>query len=47
MSEIGWDESVKRNQAQVSLNVIDPDAGDLIGVVTFGIDVINAMKLKT
>lgn len=47
VSEIGWDESVRRNQAQVSLSVTDPDTGAVIGVVTFGIDVINAMKLRT
>lgn len=37
VSEIGYDESTKQIQTQVSMTVVDPDTGDPIGAVTFGI----------
>ncbi|MBY8976577.1 PDC sensor domain-containing protein [Rhodobacteraceae bacterium NNCM2] len=37
VSELEFDESTQKVQTQVSLPVIDPDTGELIGAVTFGI----------
>ncbi|MEM6904310.1 MAG: hypothetical protein AAF568_00305 [Pseudomonadota bacterium] len=39
VSEIEWDESTQKNQSQVSLTITDPETGEPIGAVTFGIDV--------
>ncbi|MEM7239858.1 MAG: hypothetical protein AAF501_18790 [Pseudomonadota bacterium] len=37
VSELEFDESTQKVQTQVSLTVVDPDSGDPIGAVTFGI----------
>ena len=37
VSELEFDESTQKVQTQVSLPVTDPDTGELIGAVTFGI----------
>ncbi|MEM8699278.1 MAG: hypothetical protein AAGF44_08905 [Pseudomonadota bacterium] len=46
VSDIGWDQAMRRNQSLVSLSVTDPDSNDVIGAVTFGIDVVNAMRKR-
>lgn len=38
VSEIGFDESTRQIQTQVSLTVVDPETGEPIGAVTFGIN---------
>lgn len=42
IDEVEFDESTQTFQSQLSLPVVDPDTGDVIGAVTFGIDV-NAL----
>ena len=44
VSEIEWDESTQKNQSQVSVSVTDPDTGEVIGAVTFGINVDVALR---
>ncbi|MEO0680090.1 MAG: hypothetical protein AAF192_06715 [Pseudomonadota bacterium] len=39
VSEVELDESTQTYQAQVSLPVVDPNSGDAIGAVTFGVNV--------
>lgn len=39
VSEIEFDESTQKHQSQVSVSVTDPDTGEVIGAVTFGISV--------
>ncbi|MEM1385801.1 MAG: hypothetical protein AAF713_05755 [Pseudomonadota bacterium] len=38
VSELEFDESTQLVQTQVSLSVTDPDSGDVIGAVTFGVN---------
>ncbi len=38
MSEIELDESTQTYQGQVSLSVVDPESGQVIGAVTFGLN---------
>ncbi|MBX2855969.1 MAG: hypothetical protein KTR21_13345 [Rhodobacteraceae bacterium] len=39
LSEVELDESTQSYQSQVSVAVVDPDSGDAIGAVTFGVNV--------
>ncbi|MEM7507948.1 MAG: hypothetical protein AAF415_14515 [Pseudomonadota bacterium] len=39
ISEIEFDESTQKYQSQVSVSVTDPETGEVIGAVTFGISV--------
>ncbi len=39
ISEVEYDDSTKTYQSQVSLPVFDPETGELIGAITFGINV--------
>jgi hypothetical protein len=43
VSEIEFDDSTQKYQTQVSMTVTDPDTGEPIGAVTFGID-LNVLK---
>lgn len=38
VSEVEFDESTKKEQTQVSMTVTDPESGEPIGAVTFGVD---------
>ena len=38
VSEVEFDESTQKEQTQVSLTITDPDTGEPIGAVTFGVD---------
>lgn len=38
VSEVEFDESTQKEQTQVSLTIVDPDTGEPIGAVTFGVD---------
>ena len=38
VSEIAFDESTQKIQTQVSMTVVDPENGEPIGAVTFGVD---------
>lgn len=38
VSEVEFDESTQKEQTQVSMTVTDPETGEPIGAVTFGID---------
>lgn len=44
VDDIKLDESTQKVQTQISLSVVDPDSGAVIGAVTFG---INLDQLKT
>ena len=39
ISEVEFDESTGSYQSQVSMPISDPDTGELIGAITFGINV--------
>jgi hypothetical protein len=39
ISELEEDESTQTVQSQVSVSVVDPDSGEVIGAVTFGVNV--------
>lgn len=41
VSELEQDDSTQLLQSQVSVTVVDPDSGDVIGAVTFGVNVEN------
>lgn len=38
VSEVEFDESTQKEQTQVSLTIVDPETGEPIGAVTFGVD---------
>lgn len=38
VSEVEYDESTQKEQTQVSMTVTDPETGEPIGAVTFGVD---------
>lgn len=44
VSELEFDDSTEQVQTQVSLTVTDPDSGDAIGAVTFGINLDKAIN---
>jgi hypothetical protein len=41
ISDLEEDESTQLLQSQVSVPVVDPDSGEPIGAVTFGVNVEN------
>ena len=45
VSEVEFDDSTQKYQTQVSMTVTDPDSGQPIGAVTFGID-LDALKAQ-
>lgn len=45
VGEVEFDDSTQKYQTQVSMTVVDPDSGEPIGAVTFGID-LDVLKAQ-